>query len=102
MKKLHEYIETELDELDVLVLWDLCLQDDRDKVFDQIEVDPSLDIDTIFDTLDSYLKFCVKFGRHYIVAHVYYELSLFWIEYLLVVDKDNKTRIQNFWRRDET
>lgn len=102
MKKLHEYTEKELDELDPFVLWDLCLQDSRDKAFDQTEVESFPIIETIFNTLDSYLKFCVKFGRPYNEAHVYNEQSLYWKEYLLVIDKDNKTRVQNFWRRDET
>lgn len=102
MKKLHEYTEEELDKLEDFVLWDLSIQDCKDKAFDKIEGKSYPDVSTIFDILDSYKKFCVKFGRHYNEDHIFNKQCKYWKEYLLVIDKDNKTRVQNYWKRDET
>jgi len=100
MKKLHDYTEEELEELDTFVLWELSIQDRRDNAFEVVE-NKFPNIETIFDTLDSYKRFCLKFGRPYNEVHIFNEQSLYWKEYNLVIDKENKIKVQNYWKRDE-
>ena len=100
MKKLNDYTEEELENMDPFEYWDLSTQHEREKAFDKMEsVFPNTE--TIFNLLDSYKKYCIKFGRPYDEAHVYNDQNLYWKEYTLVIDKENKIRIQNFWKRDE-
>lgn len=102
MKKLCDYKEKELESLDDYQLWDLGLLDLKDKIFERLEIEIFPNIETIFNTLDSYKRFCIKFGRPYNEAHIYNNQSKYWLEYLLIVDKKNKMKVQNYWKRDET
>jgi len=101
MKKLKDYTEQELNEMDSFKLWELSNQHERDYAFDQTEGDLCPDVETIFNILDGYLKFCLKFGRPYNEKDIFNSQSLYWKEYNLVIDKENKIKVQNFWRRDE-
>lgn len=92
--------EKEIENLTDFEVWDYSIALRKDRDFDKMTAITQPSVDEVFDVMDSYKRYCIKFGRPYNEQNLFDNGSKVWLDYKLVIDKENKIKVQNHWNRD--